>query len=184
MRTHTIRLAKSLSVVIAAASTTLIAIPAQAQSAEALECPRLEVSSSLRALIRKDLTGQSSAADSEAVIDQSVELTNRCIARHGVVTDQSEAYGEYAFAVVAMDIAGETLTGAGVDVAVVNRIFDVGPGAANDGNVEFDEPRIVALLDQGLAPGTDIEAVPESVWAMLGVYVAAAADYHTYRESR
>jgi hypothetical protein len=154
------------------AALMLAASPAGAQSQALLDCAVGKLDSAYRASIAQ-------AAKSGALEGKTGRLADAvtaCARSNGLSFDQQAAYYQYSLARVERDEFARQLSAVGIPTQVIDDSLDFGPYRSNpliEGNISEDQ--INTFYRALRTSGVDVNAVADSTWGTIGVYVQASS---------
>jgi hypothetical protein len=147
---------------------------AAAQSADLLECTTQEVTPAFRDKLADAMIAEKT--DTDALIEQLVQVADSCATRHALSTEQGDAYFAYSLSRLPHDAFIVRLGSAGISAAVIDEALDFGEGRSNpEISGDLQPAQLEALIAALAANGVDVDKVSEANWEIVGAYAAATS---------
>lgn len=107
-----------------------------------------------------------------------------CAETYGIPVDQRTDYVQYGIAVASLDLLAAELTGLGLAPAIIDKAIGLASDSAGVVPEESVSDDQIEMMTEGFAAeGVDLEAVTESMWVTVGVYVAMTSRYWRLRKA-
>lgn len=167
------------AMVTAATSIALFAAPAAAMTAGQASCPVEKAPSGLAAkLVEETLTIREGQEADPVLSTALLQIDSVCAAREKVPTEQQDDYTKYIIARLKHDEMARQLAAMKVPVAVLESVFDIGPGKRNPTPQQVTEAQFNIMVAELAKDGVSIDQLPDRALGMMGAYVTVTGDMY------
>lgn len=167
------------TVILAALSASLIALPAVAMTPGQTNCPAQIAPKDLGAMLVNEMMNYKEGQETNPALTTAIKQVNdACVAREKVPADQQDTYARFVIARVSHDELVRQLTTFKVPISIVDKVFDIGPGRANPTPDKVTEAMFTTLVDELGKAGVSLDKLPEPALGMMGAYVTVSGEMY------
>ena len=166
-------------VLLAAAAAAIAALPAAAMTPGQANCPARVAPSDLGAKLVNEMMTYQEGQETNAALTQAIKQVNdTCVAREKVPAAQQDTYTRYIIARISHDELLRQFAGMKVPVAVLERVFEIGPGKRNPAPDQVTEAQFNTLVAELSKAGVSVEKLPDGALGMMGAYITVSSEMY------
>ena len=166
-------------VLLAATVAAFAALPAAAMTPGQANCPARVAPGDLGAKLVNEMMTYQDGKKTNAALTQAIEQVNdACVAREKVPGAQQDTYTRYIIAKLSHDELVRQFAGMKVPVAVLERVFEIGPGKRNPMPDQVTEAQFNTLVTELSKAGVSVDKLPDGALGMMGVYITVSSEMY------
>ena len=144
-----------------------------------IACPSQVAPKNLGPLLTQEMVNyQDGQAVNPEITNGVKQVLDVCVKREHVAADQEDAYTKYIIARISHDDLSRQLATMKVPTAILDRVFDLGPGLHNPTPDEITEEKYNSVANELTNAGVNMEALPKDALTMMGSYVAVTGEMY------
>ena len=167
------------TVLLAAAAAALAAFPAAAMTAGQANCPAQVAPAGTGAKLVEEMMNYKEGQDTNPALTQAItEVNDTCVTREKVPAASQDTYTRYVIARLSYDELVRRFAAMKVPVAVLDRVFEIGPGKRNPTPDQVSEAQFNTLVEELQKVGISVDKLPEMALGMMGAYVTVSGEMY------
>lgn len=164
---------------ILAAAAAFAAVPAAAMTPGQANCPAQLAPKGLGARLVEEMLNFKEGQEADPSLTEAIkQVDDACVTREKVPAAQQDTYVRYVMARVSHDELARQLGAMNVPVAVIDRVFGIGPGQRNPAPDQVTEDQFNTLVAALEKAGVSIDKLPEPALGMMGAYVTVSGEMY------
>lgn len=170
---------RKIVLLAAVTAAAFAALPAAAMTPGQSNCPAQVAPANVGAMLVEEMLTYKEGQETNVPLTEAIKQVNdTCVRREKVSVAQQDNYTRYVIARLSHDELARQFVTMKVPVAVLERVFEIGPGRRNPTPDQVTEAQFNTLVVELDKVGVAVDKLPERALGMMGAYVTVASEMY------